>query len=187
MQQSQKNIKTTSRYQNTVEYIAGKSFLFISLKENLDLILFSFCRSHAVFYLSYKVSCFQRSPVTRQRCLKGHGSPMVCTFPVGNLGPPVLTQALKNKCYYSNCSDPGMLSFVRSRWFCKLSYSRTSRKRPLKLDLVVAYKNRATGRLYREEVWACAHLPILMEDNLLHAISKLRHAQFHVVTNVLRT
>ena len=33
----QKNTKTTSRHRNTVEYIVGKSFLFISLKDKLDL------------------------------------------------------------------------------------------------------------------------------------------------------
>ena len=43
MQQSQKkkNSKTASRHRNTVEYIASKSFLFISLTEKLDLTLFS--------------------------------------------------------------------------------------------------------------------------------------------------
>ena len=35
----------TKTHQNTVEYIAGKSFLFISLKEKLDLTLFSVRRS----------------------------------------------------------------------------------------------------------------------------------------------
>ena len=66
-----KNRKTTSRHQNTVEYIARKPFLFISLKEKLDLTLFSVRKS------SYKVSYFQRSPVTRHRCVqhKGHVSP----------------------------------------------------------------------------------------------------------------
>ena len=40
-----KDSKTTSRHRNTVEYIAGKSFLFIPLKEKLDLTLFSVRRS----------------------------------------------------------------------------------------------------------------------------------------------
>ena len=43
--QKKKTSKTTSRQRNTVEYIAGKSFLFISLKEKLDLTLFSVRRS----------------------------------------------------------------------------------------------------------------------------------------------
>ena len=40
-----KNSKTTSRHRNTVEYISGKSFLFISLKEKLNLTLFGVRRS----------------------------------------------------------------------------------------------------------------------------------------------
>ena len=40
-----KNSKMTSRHQNTVEYITGKSFLFISLKEKLHLTLLSVRRS----------------------------------------------------------------------------------------------------------------------------------------------
>ena len=44
---------------------------------------------------------------------------------------------------------------------------------------VVTYKNRTTGvssgRVY------------FNEENLLHAISKLRHVQLHVVTKALRT
>ena len=43
-----KNSKTTSRLQSTVEYIAGKSFLFISLNEKLDLTLFSVRRSQYI-------------------------------------------------------------------------------------------------------------------------------------------
>lgn len=50
------------------------------------------------------------------------------------------------------------------------SYSRTTRKRPPKMQKlsvhlreVIAYKNRTTGRHFRE-------------DNISHAISKLRHA-----------
>ena len=54
VQQSQKNSKTTSRHRNTVEYIAGKSFLFISLKEKLDLTLFSSRRSQ--YFISYTKS-----------------------------------------------------------------------------------------------------------------------------------
>ena len=40
-----KNSKTRSRHRNTVEYISGKSFLFISLKEKLNLTLFDVRRS----------------------------------------------------------------------------------------------------------------------------------------------
>ena len=49
-----KNSKTTSRHRNTVEYIAGKSFLFISLKEKLDLTLFSVRRSQ--YFISHTKS-----------------------------------------------------------------------------------------------------------------------------------
>ena len=49
-----KNSKTTTRHRNTVEYIAGKSFLFISLKEKLDLTLFSVRRSQ--YFISYTKS-----------------------------------------------------------------------------------------------------------------------------------
>ena len=45
LSQKKKNSKTTSRHRNTVEHIAGKSFLFIPLKEKLDLTLFSVRRS----------------------------------------------------------------------------------------------------------------------------------------------
>ena len=60
-----------------MEYIAGKPFLFISLKEKLDLTLFSVRRSQ--YSISHTVSYFQRSPVTRQRRVqqKGNASPMV--------------------------------------------------------------------------------------------------------------
>ena len=58
-------------------------------------------------------------------------------------------------------------------------YSRTSRKRIPKMQRlsgrllgVVVYKNRTTGDFYREEV--LRDIPF-MEDNLLHAISKLPH------------
>ena len=50
--------KMTSRHRNKVEDITGKSFLFISLKEKLDLTLLRWKIS--VFYFSYKVSYFQR-------------------------------------------------------------------------------------------------------------------------------
>ena len=55
-------------------------------------------------------------------------------------------------------------------------YSQTSRKRPPKMQRlsgrlreVVAYKNRTTGGLFREEV---RHL-YFMEDNLFNTMSKL--------------
>ena len=59
------------------------------------------------------------------------------------------------------------------------SYSRTSRKRPPKMqrlggrlrEVVVVYKNRTIGALFREEVQT--HL--LYGRCLLHAMSKLRH------------
>ena len=58
-------------------------------------------------------------------------------------------------------------------------YSQTSRKRIPKMQRlsgrllgVVVYKNRTTGDFYREEV--LRDIPF-MEDNLLHAISKLPH------------
>ena len=58
------------------------------------------------------------------------------------------------------------------------SYSRTSRKRPPKMQRlsgrlreVVVYKNRTIGGLFREEVQT--HL--LYGRYLLHAMSKLRH------------
>ena len=54
MQQSLKTCKTTSRHQNTVEYIAGKSFEFISLKGKLDLTLFSVRRSQ--YFISHPKS-----------------------------------------------------------------------------------------------------------------------------------
>ena len=54
MQQSQKNCKTTSRHRNTMEYIAGKSFKFISLKEKLDLTSFSVRRSQ--YFISHTKS-----------------------------------------------------------------------------------------------------------------------------------
>ena len=43
-----------SRHRNTGEYIAGKSFLFISLKEKLDLTLFSVRRSQ--YFISHTKS-----------------------------------------------------------------------------------------------------------------------------------
>ena len=49
-----KNCKTTCRHRNTVEYIAGKSFLFISLKEKLDLTLFSVRRPQ--YFISHTKS-----------------------------------------------------------------------------------------------------------------------------------
>ena len=42
----------TSRYQNTVEYITGKSFSFISLKEKLDLTLFSVRTNPSILFLT---------------------------------------------------------------------------------------------------------------------------------------
>ena len=42
---AKKASKTTSRHRNAVEYTAGKSFLLISLKEKLDLTVFSVRRS----------------------------------------------------------------------------------------------------------------------------------------------
>ena len=60
-------------------------------------------------------------------------------------------------------------------------YSQTSCKRIPKMQRlsgrllgVVVYKNRTTGDFYREEV--LRDIPF-MEDNLLHAISKLPHVQ----------
>ena len=68
----------------------------------------------------------------------------------------------------------------------KINYSRTFCKRPPKMQRlsgrlreVVAYKNRTGGRTSSEK-WS-GHI-YLMEDNLLHAISKLGHVWFHVVT-----
>ena len=70
-------------------------------------------------------------------------------------------------------------------------YSRTSHKRSPKMQRlsgclreVVADKNRTTGGpLLRRR----PETPILRKTiNLLHATSKLRHVQFHVVTKVLR-
>ena len=63
--------------------------------------------------------------------------------------------------------------------------SRTSRKRPPKCaDLVVAngihvisYENRTTGGFFEKKT---EHI-YSKEDNLLHAISKLRYVLFHVV------
>ena len=56
-------------------------------------------------------------------------------------------------------------------------YSRNSRKRPPEMHRlsgclreVVAYKNRTIVHLY------------FVEDNLMHAMSKLRHVLFRVVT-----
>ena len=49
-----KNSKTASRHRNTGGYIAGKSFLFISLKEKLDLTLFSVRRSQ--YFISHTKS-----------------------------------------------------------------------------------------------------------------------------------
>ena len=49
-----KKSKTTSRHRNTLEYIAGKSFLFISLKEKFDLTLFSVRRSQ--YFISHTKS-----------------------------------------------------------------------------------------------------------------------------------
>ena len=57
-------------------------------------------------------------------------------------------------------------------------YSRTSRKRPLKMQrlsgrlLGVVVYNRTTGAFFRKEVLRDISF---MEDNLLHAISKLPH------------
>ena len=53
-----------------MEYVAGKSSLFISLKEKLDLTLFSVRRSQ--YFISH-------TPVTRHRRVqqKDHASPMV--------------------------------------------------------------------------------------------------------------
>ena len=48
------NKTVTSRHRNTGEYIAGKSFLFISLKEKLDLTLFSVRRSQ--YFISHTKS-----------------------------------------------------------------------------------------------------------------------------------
>ena len=67
--------------QNTVKYMADKSsVLYISLT---DKILDSTCSKRSqisVLYFSYKVSCFQRSPLARHRRVlhKGHSSPMAC-------------------------------------------------------------------------------------------------------------
>ena len=52
-----------------------------------------------------------------------------------------------------------------------------------RLREVVAYKNLTTGGLFRKEVQT--HL--LYGRYLLHAMSKLRHVWFHVVTKVSRT
>ena len=51
-----------------------------------------------------------------------------------------------------------------------------------RLRKVVAYKNRTTGDFFRVEVRTHRST----EVKLLHAISKLRYVQFHVVTKVLR-
>ena len=54
--------------------------------------------------------------------------------------------------------------------------SRTSRKRPTKMRRL-SYENRTTGGFFEKKT---GHI-YFKEDNLLHAISKLRYVQFHVV------
>ena len=51
---AKKASKTTSRHRNAVEYTAGKSFLLISLKEKLDLTVFSVRRSQ--YFISHTKS-----------------------------------------------------------------------------------------------------------------------------------
>ena len=54
LNEAKKSSKTTSRHQNTVEYIIGKSFLFISFKEKLGLSLFGVRRSQ--YFISHTKS-----------------------------------------------------------------------------------------------------------------------------------
>ena len=56
-------------------------------------------------------------------------------------------------------------------------YSRTSRKRPPKMRRLIGRRGvsfEKSGNTY------------FKKENLLHAISKLRYVQFHVVSKVLR-
>ena len=81
-QKNQKTSKTTSRDQHKVEYITGKFFLFNSLEENLDLMLWMLSVLFSVLYFSCllfsQVSYFQRSPVTRHG--RVHASPTACKY-----------------------------------------------------------------------------------------------------------
>ena len=69
------------------------------------------------------------------------------------------------------------------------NYSRTYRKQPPKMQRlsgrlreVVVYKNRTTEASSKER---SRHI-YFMEDNLLHAMSKLWHVSWHVVPEVFR-
>ena len=57
----------TSRYRNTVEYITGKSFSFISLKERLDLTLFSVRTNLSILFLTqsllFSTVAYKATPV----------------------------------------------------------------------------------------------------------------------------
>ena len=63
--QKKKNSKTTSKHQNIVEYISGKSFLFTSLKEKVDSTLFSVRRFQ--YFISHT-----KSPIFKGRLLTRH-------------------------------------------------------------------------------------------------------------------
>ena len=75
-----KTSKTTSRHQNIVEYISGKSFLFISLKEKVDSTLFSVRRFQ--YFISHTKSLIFKRRLLRDTggssTIKDHASPMVC-------------------------------------------------------------------------------------------------------------
>ena len=63
-------------------------------------------------------------------------------------------------------------------------YSRTSRKRPPKMRRLIGRLRESNCRGVSFEKKS-GHI-YFKEENLLHAISKLRYVQFHVVSKVLR-
>ena len=77
-----KTSKTTSRHQNIVEYISGKSFLFIfiDMKEKVDSTLFSVRRFQ--YFISHTKSLFFKGRLLRDTggssTIKDHAWPMVC-------------------------------------------------------------------------------------------------------------
>ena len=79
----------------TVEYFAGKSSLFISLEEKIDLTLF-FDRRSQYSIFSYKVHYFQWSRVTRQRRVH-QASPIFTPFQLvlREFEPPLFTFELE--------------------------------------------------------------------------------------------
>ena len=73
---------------------------------------------------------------------------------------------------FSNYWKPSWANDVK-QWYCHLTYSQTSRKRPPKMRRVrgrlwevVSYESQTAGGLSQEEV--LTHLPF--EENVLHAI-----------------